>query len=471
MSKTQGAGFSEQDSPQFLTTYGYKFRVTEHHPTDEHLKSLKFKYDVVGTEALAALDALFPPPPPRAGWYAKTKAENAQPDRDTYALLRDHHGKDAKMQELWNEVNTIPSWVDWDQIKRGQEVFHRYAPGAIAGFAFQGLLASTGSSYRPAETLVRTGGHSVKLAKHRLFETFQIILQVTKSLDNVKPGGDGFASAIRVRLLHASVRNRILKLDKQRPGYFNLAEFGIPISELDSMQSVCAFSTNLVWLALPRQGIHVRRQEALDYLALWRWIAYVLGTPHYVLETPERAHATMESMLYDCMKPTDNSRALVRNLITALDGVAPVYAPREFFEAGARYINGDELCDDIGLQRPGLYWQAVIRGQCWLLAIITYLSRSIPALDRLMIEGSRDLFWSYIVEREDTLNGGYKYEFKYVPQLDEKTGVEKEQPEEVWRGTTTLERVGFYSFMAVVIFGFVVFGSSLSLMLRITGKL
>lgn len=96
----------------------------------------------------------------------------------------------------------------------------------------------------------------------------------------MKPGGEGFASAVRVRLLHGEVRNRILKLTAQRPGYFDVKEFGVPINELDSMQSVCAFSTNLVWLALPRQGIHVRKQEALDYLALWRWVCYVLGTPH-----------------------------------------------------------------------------------------------------------------------------------------------------------------------------------------------
>lgn len=106
------------------------------------------------------------------------------------------------------------------------------------------------------------------------------MLQVTKSLAAVQPGGEGFASAVRVRLLHAEVRSRILKLHAQRPGYFDVEEWGVPINTLDSMQSVCAFSTNLVWLALPRQGIYVRPQEALDYLALWRWVCYVLGTPY-----------------------------------------------------------------------------------------------------------------------------------------------------------------------------------------------
>lgn len=320
-----------------------------------------------------------------------------------------------------------------------------------------------GSSYRPAETLVRTGGHSVKLAKHRLFETFQLLLQVTKSLEDVKPGGEGFASAIRVRLLHASVRNRILKLQSQRPSYFDTEKFGVPINELDSMQSICAFSTNLVWLALPRQGIYVRHQEALDYIALWRWMGYVLGTPYDVLETPDKAHAAMDSMLYDCMKPTKNSRALAQNLVAALDGVSPIYAPREFFEAGTRYINGDALCDDIGLANPGLYWKAVVKGQCWLLMLMTYICRSIPSLDRYMIEVNsisetgihtltlaksfRNLFWTYIVEGKDTLDGGYKYELKYVPHLDKQTGVEKNDSDEVVRGTSVLEKVGLYSFL------------------------
>lgn len=223
------------------------------------------------------------------------------------------------------------------------------------------------------------------MAKNRLFETFQLILQVTKSLDDVKPGGDGFASAVRVRLLHASVRARILKLNDQRPGYFDVEKFGVPINELDSMQSVCAFSTNLVWLALPRQGIYVRHQEALDYLALWRWVGYVLGTPHWVLETPEKALASMESLLHDCLNPSKNSKVLAQNLVNALDGVAPIYEPKEFFEAGTRFINGNKMCDEIGLGKPGIYWHAVVRGQAWALMLVTYVSRSIPALDRWQI--------------------------------------------------------------------------------------
>ncbi|KAI0168564.1 hypothetical protein BJ166DRAFT_522760 [Pestalotiopsis sp. NC0098] len=448
---------------QICDSYGYKFKITDDHLTAEDLHPLLQRYDTVGSDALDALDALFPPPPPRAGWYAKTKEQDPQTDRDTYALLRDNRHRDERLQELWDEVNTVPDWVDWEQIERGQEVFYRYAPAVIAGFAFQGLLATTGSAFRPAETLVRTGGHSVKVAKKRLFETFQLMLQVTRSLDDVKPGGEGFASTVRVRLLHASVRNRILKLNKQRPGYFDVDKFGVPINELDSMQSVCAFSANLVWLAMPRQGIYVREQEALDYLALWRWVTHVIGAPSYVLDSPQRALATMESIMYDCLKPTVNSRALAQNLVKALDRVAPIHVPKDFFEAGTRYVNGDALCDDVGIAKPSLYWMSVVRGQAWLLMAVTYIGRSIPAWDRWQVQFFRNLFWNYIVESKDGLDGGYKYEFKYVPQLGEQTGVESTGKPPAQRGMAMLEIIGLGSFILFMLVATV--GSSLLLRL------
>ncbi len=36
--------------------------------------------------------------------------------RDLYVLLRDHAGEDEKLKELWEQVNDVPSWVDWDQV-------------------------------------------------------------------------------------------------------------------------------------------------------------------------------------------------------------------------------------------------------------------------------------------------------------------------------------------------------------------
>ena len=125
--------------------------------------------------------------------------------------------------------------------------------------------------------------------QERLFETTQHILQCTRTLDGIKPGGEGFASSIRVRLLHAAVRQRILKLAEKRPSYFNVAEWGIPINDLDQIATIGTFSSTLIWLSFPRQGIFLRNQEVEDYLALWRYIAYLMGTPdEWFQHKPER---------------------------------------------------------------------------------------------------------------------------------------------------------------------------------------
>lgn len=208
------------------------------------------------------------------------------------------------------------------------------------------------------------------------------MLQITQSVDTIKPGNTGHLTAIRVRLLHASVRQRILKLAAQRPSYYNVEEFGVPINYLDSIQSLFEFSFNHARLNMPRVGVIMRKQEELDYLALWRWIAYVMGVPDDVVETPEKALATMESAYLAATNPSSTSRALVENGIRAMEGAPPLYATRSFWEVGTRWFLGNAAADDLDLGRPGLYYWAVMAGLCWLYMLECYISRSIRWLDK-----------------------------------------------------------------------------------------
>lgn len=239
---------------------------------------------------------------------------------------------------------------------------------------------------RVVEVLSRTGGFSTKVARHRLYETTQHVLQVTRSLDSIKPGGAGHASSIRVRLLHAAVRRRILKLAHERPSYYNIEEFGVPINDLDSIATIGTFSATLIWIGFPRQGIFLRQQEILDYLALWRLVAYYVGTPPEHFETPERARTIMESLMMSEIRPTETSKVLANNIILSLQGQAPVYASKDFLVANARWLNGSALADGLGLDRPTLYSWMLVAGQCIFFMFICYTYRSIPYLDQRKIK-------------------------------------------------------------------------------------
>ena len=246
------------------------------------------------------------------------------------------------------------------------------------------LKAATGV----VEVLVRTGGFSTKVLLHRLFETFQWLLQCTDNVSDVMPGGSAHASTIRVRLLHASVRQRIMKLTASRPEYYSVEKYGVAINTSDSIHSIATFCCNPMWLQLPKQGIYPRKQEIADYIALFRYLGYLLGTPDEYFETPERAKATMESMFYHELEVSRNSKVVLHNFIECLRDVAPMNISKEFIEAGSRWVNGPEFSETLEVGKPGIYYYLAFTGQIMLSWAMCWMQRLVPSLDRWIIKVS-----------------------------------------------------------------------------------
>ncbi|KAI4657890.1 uncharacterized protein J4E78_006279 [Alternaria triticimaculans] len=408
--------------------WGYRFEWTPEHLTPEQMKPMKFSYDVLAEECLDRLNAISPPHKgalPRndsnraalssvPGTEEEKKEPLPVPKRDLYALLEENHNSDPKLAELWREVHTVPDWVDWEQIARGQDVFYRYGGPALTGLTFQSLLGGMGAA-RVVETLARTGGFSTKVARGRLFETTQHILQCTRTLDGLKPGGEGFASSIRVRFLHAAVRQRIMKLAKERPSYFNVEEWGIPINDLDQIATIGTFSSTLIYLSFPRQGIFLRKQEIDDYLALWRYIGYLMGTPDEWLSTPTKAKAIMESLLYHEVDPSEMSKTMANNIIYALKEEPPTFSSADMLTASARWLNGNALCDRLGLKRVSAYYWSLMAGQCLFFIFYCYTYRLFPNADRRRIDRAKEIFWTLIVKAKWGLAGTEtSFDFKYL---------------------------------------------------------
>ncbi|KAL8679723.1 MAG: hypothetical protein Q9186_003995 [Xanthomendoza sp. 1 TL-2023] len=382
-------------------------------------------YDVLGEAALDRLNILCPPPTnvqQAVSSHQRSPADAFQPPpmtpprkRDLYMLLRDHAQGDEVLGRLWADVNAVPPWVCWEQIERGQEVFYRYGGPALTGLAFQSLL----------------GG----MVDWALQESLKLSLVLcTRDLPSIQPGGAGHASSIRVRLLHAAVRQRILRLAEQNPKYYDVQKWGVPINDLDCVATIGTFSATLVWLSFPRQGIWLRRREVEDYMALFRYIAYLTGTPHEFFATPEKAKKIMEVLLRDEINPSATSRILANNILSSLEGQPPTFASRSFLEASCRWLNGNELCDQLGIGRPSLYYRILMAGQVFFFMSICYTYRSIPILDRRKIAAFRRIMWSVIVEDKHGLGQETIFEFKYVPNLSKTTKAEKGRGTLVRRG-------------------------------------
>lgn len=129
MSGIDHSGRPEPPKPGTVCiAHGYRFVWTEEHIPGSRLHPLLFTYDRLADECLDRLDELCPP-----GDAVSTKGcpSGAGGKRDLFALVRDNAHRDDKLGELWTQVTTVPAWVDWEQIRRGQDVFHRYAGPSI----------------------------------------------------------------------------------------------------------------------------------------------------------------------------------------------------------------------------------------------------------------------------------------------------------------------------------------------------
>jgi hypothetical protein len=425
---------------------------------------LKHSYDVLGEECLDRLNAISPPPKGTLPRNKSLQTESSQtigtsddkkeappvPPRDLYALLVEHHASDPKLDELWQQINTVPEWVDWAQIERGQDVFYRYGGPALTGLTFQSLLGGMGAA-RVVETLARTGGFNVKVARGRLFETTQHILQCTRSLTGIQPGGEGFASSIRVRLLHAAVRRRILALAATRPDYYNQADWGIPINDLDQIATIGTFSASLIWLSFPRQGIFLSAREIDDYLALWRYIAYLLGTPDTFFTTRARAKAAMESLFYTEVDPSPMSATMANNIIFALKETPPTFVSADMLTASARWLNGNALADRLALAPVSLYYTVLMAGQCLFFMGFCYTYRAVPAWDRAHVARAKKVFWDVIVKAKWGLaDVETTFDFKYVPEYDTLTELGKRGESKMERSSLEMRNLkAFVAFAAV----------------------
>ena len=152
--------FRKHDA-QTRTCWGYTFQWTDDHFTPEEFHSLKYSFDILGHEALERLNAISPPftePPKLAEGDLKLHPNSTKPSkRDLYALLRDNAEEDEVLGRLWKQVNTVPDWVDVEQIARGQDVFYRYGGGAVTGLTFQSLVGGmVGQPHRAHDIIINS---------------------------------------------------------------------------------------------------------------------------------------------------------------------------------------------------------------------------------------------------------------------------------------------------------------------------
>jgi ER-bound oxygenase mpaB/B'/Rubber oxygenase, catalytic domain len=155
-------------------------------------------------------------------------------------------------------------------------------------------------------------------------------------------GGDGWKAALRVRALHAKVRHALLS--RREHDNWNVKDLGIPINQEDLAATLLGFSVNALLGIELVLGYAISKQERRDYLALWRYIGWLLdidtihdkddedyatmgnvaaaldpcGPGWYPKDRPDslaHSHDLLQSIILHLMQPDDRSRMICHHLL------------------------------------------------------------------------------------------------------------------------------------------------------------
>jgi|Transcript_17122 hypothetical protein len=312
----------------------------------------------------------------------------------------------------------VPSWVDFEQIQSGIDVFLAYLPTSacalyyrslIGGFSIpqivdvlistrylvpSGLVSDINKTKHQsvASSDVESTNHDTKRTLERLLDTGGFMAccfappptNETQPAAALRPGGIGWEAALRVRVLHAKVRRSLLQ-----SGKWDTKKNGVPINQEDMAATLLAFSVNVLLGIELIAGKPLPDNEQRDYLALWRYIGWLLG-----VDTPEsddlaifttssqrnfskhgaplpidpcgprrpdisdsdgysdsilHSYATLESMILHLLHPGEHSRKLVAHLLS-------IRGQDLFRSEVCRKFLGDPLSDDIYIARSSFHW-------------------------------------------------------------------------------------------------------------------
>ncbi|KAL1941846.1 hypothetical protein VTO73DRAFT_6846 [Trametes versicolor] len=192
------------------------------------------------------------------------------------------------------------------------------------------------------------------------------------ALAYLMPGGEGWRSTVRVRLLHGIARWRV----EERWSREGNAQPGVPISQEDMAATLAAFSTVPIW-SLHRLGLPPSPAEASAYLALWRHVGYYLGVSPPILlrhfrdtQTADKFLATAALHLFSDSSPSPSSpssplRGPTIPILVAVSNRAPLHTSLSYNIALTTHLLGPSLSLHLGL--PSTPLSARLRMHAFLL--------------------------------------------------------------------------------------------------------
>lgn len=300
-----------------------------------------FQTDEAADELVAAIVAN-----PRDLWPALDRALEYGPEAVP--------GAPEVLRRFAAEATALPDWVDLELLDRGAVAFWRV--GALLQLiSLTAGALSYGYTTSFARPLLITG-RLEKMAPRRLAETASWVITATKP-GALHPGRPGVRASIRIRVVHALVRRRIVA-----SGDWNETDWGVPLSIGDTLATgIIGFYAYPV-SGLRRLGVRYSQDELEAMCHLWSYVSWLMGVPAPLLPRTAGEAFAYAAAGYDLDSATvPGSEELMAALLRSsalpadlLPGPLANVVNRGFgagVAAVARDWMGDERADSVAIPR------------------------------------------------------------------------------------------------------------------------
>ena len=247
-----------------------------------------------------------------------------------------------RYQPLFANAGRLPQWANARQMEQGHAFFARHASLIMNMLGLLSLpycyAAADGARVLYLSERIRND------TAKRLAETGDFVWEVMAP-NAFTPEGKGFASILKVRLIHAAVRYYTLQ-----SGKWNAGEWGQPVNQEDMAGTNLSFSL-LVIRGLRKLDVAVSYADQQAFMHLWNVIGYLSGVEYDLLpDDGKQAIALEQAISNHQFKPSKEGQALTRALIdyfTSLNLQSP-FGSKETVQL-MRFLLGSEVADILAL--------------------------------------------------------------------------------------------------------------------------
>ncbi len=260
-------------------------------------------------------------------------------DQDEDALKK----APAIVREFFDGV-TEPEWLDKSKFAPGIRMFHRNSKvilaSFVAGVLIEGFMTNISKSFFTTGRVRDQGVRRLQQNNRHLVESF-----IPGGLDR---SGDGWKLSVRIRLIHAQVRRLLKESDE-----WDVDAWGLPLNAAHLGFALTAFSARLL-KHMKRLGASYTKEESASFMAVWRYVGYLMGIPETILIRDESEALKLFEIGMICEPdPGMESISMANSLVNSAPLLAEMTDPEarrafsKYIYGVSRAVIGDKLADQL----------------------------------------------------------------------------------------------------------------------------